>query len=643
MIGHPFFFTLSLLKKDNENVRHFALKVETLVKQGWYNEYPSTINLKCNEIFTRGLPKKLKDFAQKRQVKHISSSLEPSIPFHSLVIMVDSEDITLEKIKTQELSLEFNNLSNTFQQNTTNLDSPPEPPQVQVMDPNNKSKPQFKKYCSFCHKNNHSVSTCFRRLNMPKESKPQSRSPTPTFYQHFKNPSNKPHYSRHRSRSCSNPPRKSSRDTRYQSRSYSRSHSRPRYNTKTYSRTYSPYHNRDRSRYDKHYNHTPYKPYSSTRSYYSSNSSRSPSKYYPRSRERSSNFNTSTFNRYKSPYRPPSKPRNDRYRSRSHSNSHNHPQTQYKPSINLTHPSTLPPQTNSQTESIFEINMYHPNISSPQSSSTSTEHANAITPSTWFVNLYIFKPSEDTSILSKLELLFLLDSGASICVLNLPTFTILAEHFLKCSPHSPHQNEYKTLTVANKSEVPILHNLILTLHASLNGNTRTLVIPSAVANIKYNILGTPFFEKYVKTLNIENMSLTLIHHTNLVLTLSLLQLIKKKIIHIFHIYTQLLLKTKFILNPTPRKLFIFLFNRHSLSHLKLPIMKLYFLLHLIHFLTHASIPALIFFKYIKMLTLNLQAVLLSFKMLHVTLLPLLLDILDILKFLPLIFNPFTIK
>ena len=49
---------LSLVKKDNENVRHFALNVETLVKQGWYNEYPSSINLNCNEIFTRGLPKK---------------------------------------------------------------------------------------------------------------------------------------------------------------------------------------------------------------------------------------------------------------------------------------------------------------------------------------------------------------------------------------------------------------------------------------------------------------------------------------------------------------------------------------------------------------------------------------------------------
>ena len=373
---------LSLVKKDNENVRHFALKVETLVKQGWYNEYPSMINLKCNEIFTRGLPRKLKDFANKRQVKHISSSLEPSIPFHALVNMVDSEDITLEKFKTQELSLEINNLSNSFQQNTNIQLSSSEPPQVQVIDPNKKSKPQFKKYCSFCHKNNHSISTCFRRLNMLKESKPQSRSPTPTFYHHFKNPSNKTSYPRYRSRSYSNPSRRSSRDTRYQSRSFSRSHSRPRYNTKTSSRTYSPYHNRDRSRYDKHYNHNPHKSNSSSRSYYHSNPSRSPSKYYPRSRERSSNSNTSTFHRYNSPYRPPSKPRNDRYRSRSRSNSHNRPQFQYKPSVNLTNPSTPPSQLNSQTESIFELNMYHPNISSTPSYTTSTEHANAITPST---------------------------------------------------------------------------------------------------------------------------------------------------------------------------------------------------------------------------------------------------------------------
>ena len=73
----------------NENVRHYALGDETLVNQGWYNEYPPTINLNCNEVFTRGLQKKFKDFANKRQVKNISSSLEPSILFISLVNMVD--------------------------------------------------------------------------------------------------------------------------------------------------------------------------------------------------------------------------------------------------------------------------------------------------------------------------------------------------------------------------------------------------------------------------------------------------------------------------------------------------------------------------------------------------------------------------
>ena len=59
---------LSLMKKDNEAVRHFALRVQQLVEKGWCNENASTINLKCNEIFTKGLPKNLKDFANKREL-----------------------------------------------------------------------------------------------------------------------------------------------------------------------------------------------------------------------------------------------------------------------------------------------------------------------------------------------------------------------------------------------------------------------------------------------------------------------------------------------------------------------------------------------------------------------------------------------
>ena len=57
--------------------------------------------------------------------------------------MHDSEDITLEKNKTQEHSFEINTLSDTFQQNTSIEETPREPPQRQAVDTNNKSKTQF--------------------------------------------------------------------------------------------------------------------------------------------------------------------------------------------------------------------------------------------------------------------------------------------------------------------------------------------------------------------------------------------------------------------------------------------------------------------------------------------------------------------
>ena len=72
----------------------------------------------------------------KRQVKHLSSLLEPSIPFHSLVNMVDSEEITLGKMKTQQLSIKINTLSDTFPQKTSIEDTPPESsPRVKGVDP----------------------------------------------------------------------------------------------------------------------------------------------------------------------------------------------------------------------------------------------------------------------------------------------------------------------------------------------------------------------------------------------------------------------------------------------------------------------------------------------------------------------------
>ena len=132
---------LNLTKKDNEIVRHFALKVQQLVEKGWCNEYASTFNLKCNEIFAKGLPKNLKDFAIKRQVKHTSTTLEPSITFHTLVKLVDAEDIANDTIRTNDLELEVNNITKHLQTQTLDSSQHEQPMYTQRRDPNNKNKP----------------------------------------------------------------------------------------------------------------------------------------------------------------------------------------------------------------------------------------------------------------------------------------------------------------------------------------------------------------------------------------------------------------------------------------------------------------------------------------------------------------------
>ena len=90
---------MSLMKKDNETVRHFALRVQQLVKKGWCNENAATINLKNNEIFTKGLPKKLKDFAHKRQVKHVSTLLESQYHFTHLLDMSILKKLLMKKLE----------------------------------------------------------------------------------------------------------------------------------------------------------------------------------------------------------------------------------------------------------------------------------------------------------------------------------------------------------------------------------------------------------------------------------------------------------------------------------------------------------------------------------------------------------------
>ena len=78
-------------------------------------------------------------------MKHTSTVLEPSIPFHTLVKLVHAEDIANDKIRKHDLALEVDNITNQLQ--TQTLDSSQQEQLIftQPRNPNNKNKPAYKK------------------------------------------------------------------------------------------------------------------------------------------------------------------------------------------------------------------------------------------------------------------------------------------------------------------------------------------------------------------------------------------------------------------------------------------------------------------------------------------------------------------
>ena len=353
---------------------------------------------------------------------------------------------------------------------------------TQPKDPNNKNKPTYKKYCSYCHRTNHSISACFKKQRddeYKRDAYARSKSPQKSFVQYFRSPSSTKY------NDIQNRSRSTSRDN-----SYNKNYSQNRYRSTS----------RDRFSYDKsttppQYSRSRYDTYKrDSRSYRSPyrSSYRSPYRHNSRPRYRSRSYSRDNkFTKYTNSYRPLSRPRESRFsRSRSHSNSTN--------KINM-----IKPQDQSDPIK-FEVHIYH-----------STAMANAVTPTSWFYTLYVHTPSSITQRdnPSRIEIAFLLDSGASISsisVLNYPTY-ITPTKLLDIRPNhtsdvGPTQNS-KTLTVANQTEVPILHYANIILNTTIDENSRYFSVPFAVADIKENILGTPFFEDNIQNINIQNITL----------------------------------------------------------------------------------------------------------------------------------------
>ena len=80
---------------------------------------------------------------------------------------------------------------------------------TQPKDPNNKNKPAYKKFCSYCHRTNHSISACFKKQRDDEDKQMHMLDQNLRknhFLQYFRSPSNDrtKHYDkRYRSRSTS--------------------------------------------------------------------------------------------------------------------------------------------------------------------------------------------------------------------------------------------------------------------------------------------------------------------------------------------------------------------------------------------------------------------------------------------------------
>ena len=109
--------------------------------------------------------------------------------------------------------------------------------------------------------------------------------------------------------------------------------------------------------------------------------------------------------------------------------------------------------------------MYHP-----------TEMANALTPTSLFYTSYTHSsPNQhQRDYPSRLEISFLLDSGASISVLNYPTYITISK-LPNIKQNNSHHSS-KTLTVANQTEVPILHYITITLNTTIEDDSRQFII-----------------------------------------------------------------------------------------------------------------------------------------------------------------------
>ena len=77
-------------------------------------------------------------------MKHTSTVSEPSKPFHTLVKLVDAEDIANDDLCTHDFTLEVNSITNQLQSQNFETQQYEHLMFTQSRDPTNKHKPAYK-------------------------------------------------------------------------------------------------------------------------------------------------------------------------------------------------------------------------------------------------------------------------------------------------------------------------------------------------------------------------------------------------------------------------------------------------------------------------------------------------------------------
>ena len=205
----------------------------------------------------KGTSKQNLRLCKQKTIKHTSTVLDPSIPFHTLVKLVVAEDIANDKKRTHDLTLEVNNITKQLQTQTLDPQKSDQVMFAQPRDPNNKTKPAYKKYCSYCHRTNHSISACFKKQRDDEDRRDayaRSKSLQKSFVQYFRSSSNDK-TSRYDTKSNDYP-------NRYRSRSTSRSNYQKNNSSQTRQRfTFRTRYNYDQNTTHPHYTRSRYDKY----------------------------------------------------------------------------------------------------------------------------------------------------------------------------------------------------------------------------------------------------------------------------------------------------------------------------------------------------------------------------------------------